>query len=652
MGYPKPGVYVNETLAPSLPVVADASQTAAVFIGVADRGPTTTAGNGNTVGVPTLVTSWSDFITSFGYGSSVDLWSYGASGAADLRYALRSFFDNNGSPAYVVRVVNTDAKSAAWTLRGITSILGTSGSVTFSSVANGVQIIATGNVPSTLTAGSVVSFATTPTTLVGTTFAVRSVDTANNAFTVYSTGAGGTIASTIASVAPTYSVATTGAIGLTISANGSGTWANNAFVNVTPSALSGYFDIAILYSTTSTASANTTSAYTIQSISTLNLNTNDNQSYAASKVSSPYITVTGNNVTSTVSVTNLMPTYYVNADYSLTQGPIQLGNPSGSSASMSSATTPGLAVVTTAADGTTNGYSISDITNQIDAISAVTGPVLLNWPTNKTASYTDPAKSLINYASTRGDAFVVVDGINTKTFATAISHVSDLKNAVYSTAPSYGAVYYPFITIKDPAYSAGTKDIPPGGAVMAAILNTDNQRGTFKAPAGAQTTLRPAVNVTYALTNDDFTLNSTSYPQLNVIRVVPGSNFCVMGARSLSNNLQDVFIPVRRTLGYIRKNLVNRTTPYVFEPNNAVTWAQVKSDVENFLYNLWNLGGLNGATPQQAYYVKCDSTINTPSTINNGELNIEVGVALSRPAEFVVIKLGQTQGGSTLTTSV
>jgi hypothetical protein len=90
----------------------------------------------------------------------------------------------------------------------------------------------------------------------------------------------------------------------------------------------------------------------------------------------------------------------------------------------------------------------------------------------------------------------------------------------------------------------------------------------------------------------------------------------------------------------------------VFEPNDANLWNRVNGVVSNFLNDFWRRGGLAGATADQAFYVKCDSSINTVSSINAGELHIEVGVALQKPAEFVIIRIGQLDGGATVTTSV
>jgi phage tail sheath protein FI len=125
-----------------------------------------------------------------------------------------------------------------------------------------------------------------------------------------------------------------------------------------------------------------------------------------------------------------------------------------------------------------------------------------------------------------------------------------------------------------------------------------------------------------------------------------------MGSRTLNSNYSDVYVPIRRSLNYLSYNLKNLTRFAVFEPNDADLWGDLAARTSGFLDRFWRSGGLAGATASQAFYVKCDSTINTPSVIAAGEVRVEIGVALQRPAEFVIIKIGQIDGGATVTTSI
>jgi phage tail sheath protein FI len=219
----------------------------------------------------------------------------------------------------------------------------------------------------------------------------------------------------------------------------------------------------------------------------------------------------------------------------------------------------------------------------------------------------------------------------------------------YNTTANYGASYYPYIYVPDPSSRVGgTKKIAPGGAVTAMYVKADAQKGPFQSPAGVGTKIANAVSVA-SLTNADFNTISNNSVALNVIRFIPGTGICVMGARTLSKTANDQYVSVRRSLIYLNKSLSNLTQFAVFEPNDDVLWGRVRTLVDSFLYGFWRTGGLKGANSSQAYYVICDGSINTQAAIDAGELRIEVGVALQKPAEFIIIKIGQMDGGTTVT---
>jgi phage tail sheath protein FI len=124
-----------------------------------------------------------------------------------------------------------------------------------------------------------------------------------------------------------------------------------------------------------------------------------------------------------------------------------------------------------------------------------------------------------------------------------------------------------------------------------------------------------------------------------------------MGAKTLKPGYVDKYIPVRRTLIYLSKSLSDLTKFAVFEPNDSRLWRQITNTCASFLTQFWGQGGLAGSSPDVAFFVKCDATTNSQTSIDNGEVNIEIGVALQRPAEFVIIKIGQYDGGTTVTTA-
>jgi phage tail sheath protein FI len=136
---------------------------------------------------------------------------------------------------------------------------------------------------------------------------------------------------------------------------------------------------------------------------------------------------------------------------------------------------------------------------------------------------------------------------------------------------------------------------------------------------------------------------------VNAIRFIPGSGIVIMGARTLKGGYADMYVPVRRSLIYLEKALVELSEFAIFEPNDTVLYRRISAILNGFLTNFWSQGGLVGETPAEAFFVRCDATINPQALVDNGELHIEIGVALQRPAEFVIIKIGQFNGNTTVT---
>lgn len=213
------------------------------------------------------------------------------------------------------------------------------------------------------------------------------------------------------------------------------------------------------------------------------------------------------------------------------------------------------------------------------------------------------------------------------------------------TATSYSGVYYPHVYIADPIgrSSASLRKLGPASSVAGLFMLTDRQAGPFKAPAGIRANLSGVVAPEVTLSSSDLdALNSSASP-VNAIRALPGAGTVVMGARTLkqTSGTADRYVSMRRSLNYLRKRINDLTQFAVFENNNETLWAQVRTVLSVFLNEYRNQGGLRGATPADAYFIKCDAENNTATDIANGIVNIEVGVALEYPAEFVVITLSQ-----------
>jgi uncharacterized protein len=240
--------------------------------------------------------------------------------------------------------------------------------------------------------------------------------------------------------------------------------------------------------------------------------------------------------------------------------------------------------------------------------------------------------------SESNNGFVVVDTEADLTVAQAVTFAGSL------TDSSNAAVYFPHLFIADPlGRGAGAlRKIGPAGAVAGLYLATDASRGVFKAPAGIGSAIQGIVSVEKSFSSVELdTMNASTSP-VNPIRQIPGAGLSVMGARTLKQDgTANKYVNMRRSLIYIRKNLKNLTEFAIFENNDERLWAQIRTNINVFLGEYRNQGGLRGTTPAQAYFVKCDAENNSAQSIANGEVHIQVGVALQYPAEFIVIDLSQ-----------
>ena len=208
------------------------------------------------------------------------------------------------------------------------------------------------------------------------------------------------------------------------------------------------------------------------------------------------------------------------------------------------------------------------------------------------------------------------------------------------------AVYYPWIKIADPLNGGKLRDVAPSGTIAGLYARTDSSRGVWKAPAGTEATLVGAQGVAYLLTDGE---NGTLNPLgVNCIRSFPFFGTISWGSRTLrgADQMADEwkYIPVRRLALFIEESLYRGTQWVVFEPNDEPLWAQIRLNVGAFMNNLFRQGAFQGRTPREAYFVKCDRETTTQNDINLGVVNILVGFAPLKPAEFVVIKLQQMAG--------
>ncbi len=184
---------------------------------------------------------------------------------------------------------------------------------------------------------------------------------------------------------------------------------------------------------------------------------------------------------------------------------------------------------------------------------------------------------------------------------------------------------------------------PPSGGMAGVYTMVDNTRGVWKAPANVSisSVVKPTVNITnQEQENLNIPLDGKA---VNAIRTFPGKGVLVWGARTLDGNSMDWrYISVRRTAIFIEQSIKYAAAAFVFEPNDEPVWINLKAMITNFLTNIWAQGALAGATPEDAFFVKVglNSTM-TPEDILNGWLRISIGVAVVRPAEFIIINLQQ-----------
>jgi phage tail sheath protein FI len=209
-----------------------------------------------------------------------------------------------------------------------------------------------------------------------------------------------------------------------------------------------------------------------------------------------------------------------------------------------------------------------------------------------------------------------------------------------------GALYFPWIKASDPLQENRLRAFPPSGFVAGIMARTDATRGVWKAPAGIDASITGAISLTEILTDlENGQLNTKG---VNCLRRFPVYGNVVWGARTLQGNdeigSEWKYVPVRRTALFIEESLFRGLKWVVFEPNDEPLWAQIRLNVGAFLNDLFRQGAFQGRTPREAYFVKCDKDTTIQNDINRGIVNIHVGFAPLKPAEFVVLKLQQMAG--------
>ena len=207
----------------------------------------------------------------------------------------------------------------------------------------------------------------------------------------------------------------------------------------------------------------------------------------------------------------------------------------------------------------------------------------------------------------------------------------------------YASLYWPWIKVMDPLQGKASF-IPPSGHIAGIWARNDDTRGVHKAPANE--VIRGVISLELQITKGEHDqLNPVA---VNCIRSFPGQGIRIWGARTLSSDPEWRYLNVRRLFNYVEESILQGTNWVVFEPNDPKLWDSVKRTVTMFLRRVWRDGALFGATPAEAFYVKCDAENNPPENRDAGILTVEIGIAPVKPAEFVVFRISQFSGGAGL----
>jgi phage tail sheath protein FI len=250
----------------------------------------------------------------------------------------------------------------------------------------------------------------------------------------------------------------------------------------------------------------------------------------------------------------------------------------------------------------------------------------------------------MTYCENRKDCFYVADTLSGLSPQTALAFkrgVAPFSGNAF--ASKYGAIYYPWIVATDSLTGKG-KLLPPSGAVAGSYSASDVRVGVHKAPAGIDDGfLNSAIDIERVITKgEQDTLNPEG---VNVIRKFADAGIVIWGARTVSSDPEWKYVNVRRLFIFLEESILKGTQGVVFEPNDPSLWKRIIRDVGAFLRIQWSEGKLVGDKPDKAFFVKCDAETNPPESVDLGRVITMIGVAPSKPAEFVIFRIRQTRSG-------
>jgi phage tail sheath protein FI len=273
----------------------------------------------------------------------------------------------------------------------------------------------------------------------------------------------------------------------------------------------------------------------------------------------------------------------------------------------------------------------------IDEVSIVVAPDIVHLASNgDDRLMRDAQDKLIAHCEQLGDRIAILDpppGLIPQ-------EIEEWRKDKAGYDSKMATMYWPWIETTDPL-TRKPITIPPSGHMAGVWARTDTERGVHKAPANE--VVRGVTGLAFDITSAE--QGSLNRAGINCIRSFSGRGIRIWGARTLSSDPEWRYLNVRRLFNYVSQSLLEGTQWSVFEPNDERLWLRLRASVENFLTNTWRSGALFGASPAQAFYVKCDSETNPPEVIEIGQVVCEVGIAPVKPAEFVIFRLSQYVDG-------
>jgi len=669
MTYSRPGVYVNERDLPTPVISVGTADAAGACIGYFQKGPETI----------TRVTSWYDFATTFGDMNSLYPATYG----------VNNFFQNGGNELYVRRVTNgaafaktsvpgqtkaainlnnlgltgtTSGASTALTLSAASPQITVGMSITGTNIAASTYVAAISGTALTLSQASSGSVSGTLTFGAGnaTRFVAKAKGVEANLYrvqitpVVFATKTTGTIsyASNVVTIAVDN---TSGSIipGQFVTLSGTPT-NSTGFANVVelPVATTNSTTITVNTSLTGTTSNITGATLTVYGDYwnvVIGKETNDPESpdvFANDLVLETYNSVVFNNKLSSDYLGTILS---LKSSYLSLDETTSIGGSTGAPyyTNIRPAYTNPL-VLSGGTDGSAPGAS--DYTGTSNAtlkeFDVLERPLVFFMPelvNQVTTSFTEGNVQTVQNAATswaesNGKVFVVLDIPSGKTVANAITWGNTL------TASSYAGMYFPNYYVADnkASSSSAVRLASPSSAMAGLILSTDRVAGPFKSAAGISAKISGAIALETAFTSSNLDDLAAATNPVNAIRNLPGAGIVAMGARTFkTSSTVSKYISTRRSLFYVKRQMEVLTQFALFENNSETLWTRVRTTIEAFLNDYRNQGGLRGATTEESFYVKCDAENNDAVSIAAGIVNVEVGVALERPAEFIVINLSQ-----------